>query len=132
LLFTTLYTLAFFIEDVFADDPAWKRWGIIFGSVLVWLLIFGVFFAMLIEQVKVTEELLIRRSWRGLQRVEWSAIESVALGGEGDALVFRQRDGKNIRVSLFLDGLWSLEPYLVGRFGPDAANGLFSVFPSRG
>lgn len=132
LLFTTLYTAAFFIVDVFAGEPAWKRWGITVGSVLVWALVSGVFLAMLAERVKVSETLLIRRSWRGLQRVEWSSIEWVTLGGDSDALVFRRRDGGTIRVSLFLDGLWSLEPYLVSRFGPEAAGGLVSAFPPRG
>ena len=58
-----------------------------------------------------------------LDRQEIDGQRVVELRGEGDT--------GRLRISLFLDGLWSLEPYLVRRFGSEIEGVLASVFPPR-
>ena len=128
LLFSSLYTYQFFVHDLFAEDPDWKRWGIKAGSVILWVLVTAVFVSMLIERVTVTERGITRRSWRGTQSLEWPRIVQVAVNDLEHALVLGDRTTR-ISVSLYLDGLLSMMPFLERHYGSELSEAIGSVLP---
>ena len=131
-VFTALYEAGFLLLDIFKDEPDWKRWGLTAGSLLLWLLLAAVWIAALLERVTVTDELVTRRSWRGRQQLQWDLVRSMRIVEDAEALELKGRDDTGtVRISLFFDGLWALEPYLVRRFGTAISNTLQRVFPPR-
>ena len=122
--FTALYAGGFFLADILRDEPEWKRWALAAGSLLIWLLLAAVCLGSWVERVTVTDEGVERRSWRGVQSFPWEEVQSFRILHEEEALDLRSPDGRTLRISLFLDGLGSLEPYLVRRFGA-SARGVF-------
>ena len=70
------------------------------------------FISSVIERVTITPALLIRRSWRGLQEIPWSAVDFVRIDPmDADVKVGSER-GPVIAVSLYLDGLAALSDAL--------------------
>ena len=111
LMFSSMYTYLFFVNDLFAEDPDWKRWGIKAGSALLWALVTAVFVSMLAERVTVTERGITRRSWRGTQSLDWPAIVQIEAKAPEGILVLGDGTSR-ISVSLYLDGLLSMMPFL--------------------
>jgi hypothetical protein len=128
LLFSSLYTYLFFVNDLFADDPDWKRWGIKIGSVIIWVVVTAAFVSILIERVTVTERGITRRSWRGTQSLEWSRIVQLELRGMEHALVLGDGTAR-ISVSLFFDGLLSMMPFLERQYGSELSEAIGFVLP---
>jgi len=128
LLFSSLYSYLFFVNDLFADDPDWKRWGIKIGSVIIWVMVTAAFVSMLIERVAVTERGITRRSWSGTQSLEWPRIVQLELRGLEHALVLGDGTAR-ISVSLFLDGLLSMMPFLERQYGSALSEAIRSALP---
>lgn len=129
--FSALYGWAFlWARDLLAEEPLWQRIGIVVGSCLIWLLLAGLQVATLIERVSVTEDGVARRSWRGSQRLRWAVIDWFRLEPSDDTLTLGQSEGAQVRISLFLDGLSSLERPLVECFGLGIREILDSHFPN--
>ena len=128
LLFSSLYSYMFFVNDLFADDPDWKRWGIKTGSVFLWALVTAVFLSMLVERVTVTERGITRRSWRGTQSLDWPAIVQIEAKPAEGILVLGGATSR-ISVSLYLDGLLSMMPFLERHYGSELSNAIGFVLP---
>jgi len=130
--FSTLYALAFFFVDPLEKDPAWKRWGILAGSLVIWLVVSGAFLSALMEKVSVNEVRLARRSLlRGRQEIPWATATTLSLNLGEDCVLVGSDLGRPISVSLFLDGLDILLPFLERRFGPEISGVLRGVFPEH-
>lgn len=107
-----------FPSQLLEDDFPGESWILTGGLVVLWLFFTAVFAAALVERVTVTGETLERRSWRGRQRLTWSLVDSFQIDRANATLTLGQRAGSRIQVSLFLDGLESLLPYLESRLNP--------------
>lgn len=128
LMFSSLYTYLFFVDDLFAEDPDWKRWGIKAGSAVLWALVTAEFVSMLIERVTVTERGITRRSWRGTQSLAWPDIVHIETRALEDVLVLAGGTTR-ISVSLYLDGLLSMVPFLERHHGTELSQAISSVLP---
>jgi hypothetical protein len=95
-----------------------ERWFLTVGFLLLWLAFTAAFAAALLERVTVTSEGLERRFWRGRQRLSWSLVDWFKIDPQSATLTLGQRAGPRVQVSLFLDGLEALLPYLKTRPSP--------------
>ena len=129
--FSTLYILAFFFADSFEKDPAWKRYLIFAGSIVIWVIVTGAFVSALMEKISLNEVRLARRSLlRGRQEIPWASATTLSLKPGEDCVLVGSNVGRPISVSLFLDGLGVLHPFLERKFGPEVSEVLRSVFPN--
>jgi len=132
LLFSTLYTWGFFIGDPFGKDPTWKRWAIFAGSMAIWVLVASAFLSAFLEKVCVSEVRFTRRSLlRGTEEIPWASATTLSLQPGEDCVLVGSDVRRGISVSLFLDGLGVLLPFLERRFGPEISLVLRGVFPER-
>lgn len=129
-VYSALYTWAFFFAAPFADEPTWKRWALEVGSAVLWLVVLFAAAATLVERVVVTEAFVRRRSWRGFQALAWRELSRVVLQLDEDRVDLESEAGGSVSISLLLDGLPVLLPYLERHWGVDVVQRLRPHLPS--
>ena len=108
--FSVLYAWGFFVDGFLLRFTTLKEIALSIGSAVLWLLITAIFVGCYLERVTISESHITRRYFSGRQTLPLEAIERFEITPIGGWLQAVSRDQTTrIRVSLFLDGLWTLK-----------------------
>ena len=127
--FTALYAAAYFGRVV--PVARFTDYLVLIGSIGLWSLVAGTFLASLIERVTITTQGVRRRSWHGRDEMAWSSVASIAVSMELHAVTLTAADGSTLRISLYLDGLTSLQDALEAHAGMVRVPAFAAAFPPR-
>jgi hypothetical protein len=131
-LFAAVYCLAFVWDDVFANDPAWKRSLIQYGFLaIVGLSSYSVASA-LFDTVELSEHsLTIRTLFLPAMTVRWEEIRSLSIapGLNREHIVLLTDGGMKRKISLFMNGLGTFREFVERKLPPEKWWAAADAFP---